>query len=190
MSDRRSILAGLLGLGGLAAVAKGANDRGEGFFNKGLPLFFSQRDTILSFDYNTGLGTHIGTVEGAIAGTSITNFQFTPTSQVGVKLTSRVLITDISGDQLIFSNTGSGKYIVPLIADNASSLGNLLFLGGPLTGTYTVLIATGKYAALVGRKFACKMTTANASRPSVSLLGNVYLEVYSDTLGAVAGISE
>ena len=183
MSNRRSLLSGLIGLGGFGAIARGADDAEQGFFDHGLQLFFAQRDRITSFDYNTGIGTHLGTVEGSVVGTSITNFQFTPASQTKVNFDNRVIITDIDGDQIVFSSVGTGRYVFPPASDPSSPLGNLLLFGGPLVSTYTALIATGKYAPIQGVKLPCKMVITNVARPSVSGLGDVYVEVYSDNVG-------
>lgn len=187
MEKRRNILAGLLGLGGLTAMAQ-ADDtdlQPQAVFNSGLQLFFAQRDAVINFDGNTGIGAHIGTVEGAIVGTSITNFQFIPTSQTTIRFDNRVLITDIDGDQIIFQYIGTGRFIIPPPVDTTSPLGNLLALGGPLTATYIALQGTGKYAFLVGRKFPAKSVATNATRPSSGALGNVYVEVYSDSVGVI-----
>lgn len=188
MEKRRNILAGLLGLGGLTAVAKAADSSVEpkAVFNSGLQLFFAQRDTVITFDGNTGVGSHIGTVEGAIVGTSLTNFQFIPTSQTTIKFDNRVMITDIDGDQIIFQYVGTGRFIIPPPVDNTSPLGNLLALGGPLVATYIALQGTGKYAFLVGRKFPVKSVATNSTKPSAGVLGNVYLECYSDNVAVLA----
>lgn len=186
MQKRRSLLAGILGLGGLRAVAKAADNHDDAVFNSGLQLFFAQRDTVINFDGSSGIGNHIGTVEGAITGTSIVNFQFIPTSQTTIKYDNRALITDIDGDQIVFQVVGTGRFVVPPLSDpNNTLLGNLMSLGGPLVATYTALNATGKYAFLVGRKFPCKMAASNAVKFSNGVLGNVYVEVYSDSVGVI-----
>jgi len=193
MSNRRSVLAGLLSLGGLGAVAKAAEAaeemRPEAVFNSGLQLFFAQRDTVINFDAGTGIGDHIGTVEGAITGTSIVNFQFIPTSQTTIKYDNRALITDIDGDQILFQVVGTGRFLAPPASDpNNATLGNLMALGGPLVATYNAIVTTGKYAFLQGRKFPCKMVASNAVRNSNGVLGNVYVEVYSDSVGVLASV--
>jgi hypothetical protein len=184
MSNRRNVLAGLLGLGGLSAIGR-AEDREEAVFNSGLQLFFAQRDTVINFDASTGIGNHIGTVEGAITGTSIVHFQFIPTSQTTIKYDNRAMITDLDGDQIIFQVVGTGRFIIPPPVDTTSPLGNLLALGGPLVATYTAIVTTGKYVFLQGRKFPCKMAATNTTKPSAAgaVLGNVYVEVYSDSVG-------
>jgi hypothetical protein len=188
VNQRRNVIRGLLGWCGLAAAVKAApaTQQPEAVFNSGLQLFFAQRDMVINFDQATGIGNHIGTVEGAIAGTSIVNFQFIPTSQTTIKYDNRALISDIDGDQIIFQVIGVGRFIVPPPADTTSPLGNLMVLGGPLVATYVALQATGKYAFLVGRKFPCKMMATNAVKASPGSLGNVYVEVYSDSVGVLA----
>lgn len=187
METRRSILAGLLGMAGLGVVAKAAGDEPQQVFGGGLELFFAFRDTVINFSTTTGVGDHIGTVEGVITGTSITNFQFLPTSQTTIKFDNRCLITDLDGDQIIFQVLGSGRFLAPPISDsNNALLGNLMGIGGPLVATFIVIQASGKYAFLIGRKFPCKMVASNAINPSNGVLGNVYGEVYSDSVGVIS----
>lgn len=189
MSNRRSVLARLLGLGGLSAIAKvgAAAERPDEFFNGGLELFFAQRDNVTSFNPSNGLGTQVGTTEGVITGTSITNFAFIPTSQTTIKFDNRCLITDTDGDSIIFDVNGTGEFLVPPPSDPNNALGNLLALGGPLVATYTAIIATGKYAFLVGQKYPAVFSAENAVGGSSGLLGTVYVEVYSNQFGIVAG---
>ena len=103
MEKRRNILAGLLGLGGLSAIAKAEKHDldSNAVFNSGLQLFFAQRDTVINFGADF-IGNHIGTVEGAITGTSIVNFQFVPTSQNTIKFDNRAHVQDIDGDRSCF----------------------------------------------------------------------------------------
>jgi hypothetical protein len=187
MEKRRSLLKALLSLGGLGVAAKAATREPQAVFNSGLQLFFAFRDTVINFNFNTGVGDHCGTVEGVITGTSITNFQFIPTSQTTIKYDNRCLITDLDGDQIIFQVVGTGSFIVPPPTDPSSPLGNLMSLGGPLVATFIVTVATGKYAFLVGRKFPGKMAASNVTSPSAGVLGNVYGEVYSDSVAVDAG---
>ena len=192
MQKRRSILRGLLGLGGLSAVAKASGDEQaepRAAFGGGLQLFFAFRDTVINFNGSNGIGNHIGTVEGAITGTSITNFQFLPTSQTTISYDNRCLVTDLDGDQILFQVIGTGRFLAPPISDATNrTLGNLMSLGGPLVATMTAIQATGKYVFLIGRKFPCKMAAANAVNPSAGVLGNVYGEVYSDSVGVIASV--
>jgi hypothetical protein len=185
VSSRRNVLARLLGLGGLSALTKAgaAEQSPEAVFSGGLELFFAQRDNVTAFNPGNGLGTQVGTTEGVITGTSITNFQFIPTSQTTIKFDNRCLITDTSGDSIIFDVNGTGEFLIPPPSDPNSSLGNLLALGGPLVATYTVLSATGIYAFLVGQKFPAVFAAENAVGGSSGLLGTVYVEVFSNTVG-------
>ncbi len=188
MQKRRNVLAGLLSFAGLSAVAKAAksDEKPEAVFNSGLQLFFAQRDAVINFDGSTGIGDHIGTVEGAIVGTSIVNFQFIPTSQNTIKFDNRTLITDLDGDQILFQYIGTGKFNAPLVDGTSPALGNLMSLGGPITATYVALQASGKYTFLVGRKFPAKSIATNATRFSNGVLGNVYVEVYSDNVAVLS----
>lgn len=182
MQKRRNILAGLLGAFGAGKVAKAASsasDLERKIFE--IPLFFTQRDTVVDFQPNTGLGLQVGTVEGLISGTSVVNFQFIPTSQTEINFDNRALITDLDGDQIVFKNVGRGRFIVPPLGDASSPLGNLMGIGGPLTGSYECVNASGKYTFLVGRKFPYRSIACNPARPGFP--GQVYVEVYSDIIG-------
>ena len=203
MKNRRSVLE-LLALGGTAALTARADEQPKATFpSGGLQLIFAFRDTVISFNTANGLGTHLGTVEGAIVGNSVTNFQFIPTSQSTIQFDNRCLITDLDGDQIVFRVVGSGKFIIPPTGDPATTgpanagsppfdLGNLSGTGGPLIATFTAINATGKYAFIVGRKFPGKMVAMNAGHPTLTgpppalagVLGTVYGEVYSDVLTA------
>src|SRR5258707_14001917 len=127
MQKRRNMLKTLLGLGGLSAVATTANAASESKSAlggpSGLTVIFTQRDTVVDFQPNTGIGLQVGTVEGRISGTSLVNFQFTPLSQTDIKFDNRAIITDLDGDQVIFKNVGTGKFIVPPLSDPSSPLG-------------------------------------------------------------------
>lgn len=182
MQNRRNILAGFLGALGAGKVAKAAtsgSDLERKIFE--IPLFFTQRDTVVDFQPNTGLGLQVGTVEGLISGTSIVNFQFTPVSQTEINFDNRALITDLDGDQVIFKNVGKGRFLIPPLSDTSSPLGNLMGIGGPLTGTYECIKATGKFEFLVGRKFPYRSVASNPARAGFP--GQVYVEVYSDIIG-------
>jgi hypothetical protein len=181
MQQRRNILAGLLGAFGAGKVAKaaGGSDLERKLFE--IPLFFTQRDTVVDFQPATGLGLQVGTVEGLIAGTSILNFQFIPISQTEINFDNRALITDLDGDQIIFRNAGRGRFIVPPLSDASSPLGNLMGVGGPLTGSYEAIRASGKFEFLIGRKFPYRSIATNPVRPGFP--GQVYVEVYSDIIG-------
>ena len=188
MNNRRRILAGLLGWTGLSAVSKAAPAEAKPdavVIDSGLQLFFVQNDTVIAFNGATGAGQQVGNVLGVLGGTSITNFQFIPLSQTAIKFDNRCLITDTDGDQILFRVVGTGEFIVPL-TDTTTPLGTLMSIGGPLVATYICLQGSGKYAFLVGREFPCKMAATNSASPSAGVLGNVYVEVYSDNVAAVA----
>jgi hypothetical protein len=188
MPNRRSALARLLGFCGLSALAKAEEQRPGEVFEGGMQLFFAQRDSVTAFNPSNGLGTQVGTTEGTITGTSITNFAFVPTSQTTITFDNRCLITDTDGDSIIFDVNGSGSFLIPPPSDPNSSLGNLLALGGPLVATYTALIATGKYEFLVGEKFPAVFSAENAVGGSSGLLGTVYVEVYSNNVAVISSI--
>ena len=121
MKNRRSVLE-LLALGGTAALTARADEQPKATFpSGGLQLIFAFRDTVISFNAANGLGTHVGTVEGAIVGNSVTNFQFIPTSQSTIQFDNRCLITDLDGDQIVFRVVGSGKFIIPPTGDPATT---------------------------------------------------------------------
>ena len=189
MEKRRNILKSLLGIAGFGAVANAAVPENaaapQARFNGGLQLFFAFRDTVINFNPSTGIGDHIGTVEGVITGTSMTNFQFVPTSQTTIKYDNRCLISDLEGDQILFQVVGTGSVIVSPPVDATTPLGSLMAFGGPLEATFTVLKATGKYLFLIGRKFPGKMMASNTVSVSPGVIGNVYGEVYSDTVGVI-----
>ena len=81
---------------------------------------------------------------------------------------------------------GTGRFVEPLGDTTLPLLGNLMALGGPLVATYVALKATGKYAFLVGRRFPCKMAASNCVKASSGVQGNVYVEVYSDSVSVLA----
>jgi hypothetical protein len=186
MNKRRNFLAGLLGWAGLSAAAKAeSTEKPDLVIDSGLQIFFVQNDTVIAFNGNTGDGTQVGNVIGAIGGTSITNFQFIPKSQTTITFNNRALITDTDGDQILFQVLGSGSFIAPL-TDTTTPLGTLMSLGGPLVATYIAIQGSGKYAFLVGREFPVKMAATNSAIGSAGVLGNVYVEVYSDSVGALS----
>ena len=108
----------------------------------------------------------MGTVTGEISGTSIVDFQYTPTSPFTFNFDNKVVITDLDGDQLRIRNQGTGEFIAPI---DPSVFG----IGGPLVGTYEVLNGTGKYSSWVGEIFFCRAVVSNPAGG----LGTVYVEV-------------
>ncbi len=138
-------------------------------------VLFTQQDTVVAFDFVTGLGQQVGTVAGHISGTSIVNFQFIPTSPTTFNFNNAVVITDLDGDQIEFSNAGTGSFLMPPI-DPA-----VFALGGPMSGTYEVTKGTGKFSAWVGKKFPSRAVISNPVPRGLSL-GTVYVEVLSNPL--------
>jgi len=190
MQQRRNLMKGLLGLGGLSGLSALAKGASPDLVASQQTLFFKYRDTVINFNGSTGVGDHCGTVEGEIQGTSVTNFQFIPTSQTTIQYNNRMLITDLDGNQMIFQVQGTGIFIVPPPTDSSSTLGNLMALGGPLVATATVTVATGIYEFLLGSKFPVKMAACNVTNPSTGVLGNVYGEVYVNSVGITAALAE
>src|ERR1700681_249878 len=101
MHRRRTLLLGLLGLSGSARVRSAALQGAEEPADRRSRIFFIQRDKVVSFAINTGLGSQVGTAEGEINGTTIVNSLFTPPPQATFTFDNRVLITDIDGEQII-----------------------------------------------------------------------------------------
>jgi hypothetical protein len=133
------------------------------------PILFTQQDHVTAFNLTTGAGRHVGTVTGKISGTSIVDFQYTPTSPLTFNFDNKVMITDLDGDQLRIRNQGTGEFITPIDP-------SMFALGGPLVGTYEVLNGTGKYNSWVGMIFPCRAVLSNPTGG----LGTVYIEVLSN----------
>jgi hypothetical protein len=143
----------------------------------------------VSFDPGTGIGAEAGTVTGKIKGVSLVNFQWTITSFPNYTFNNRVGITDTDGDQVIFRNVGTGRFLVPALSDPTvgGNPGVSPFqvygngLGGPQTGTYEVVAATGKYATIftIGQMFSAHGATYNPSSPPTApgTTGSAYVEV-------------
>src|SRR5258708_9411442 len=126
MQKRRNMLKAWLGRGGISQVAANADiSKPAGSTSSGPVVIFTQRDTVVDFNPGTGIGLQVGTVDGRIVGTSVVNFQFTPVSQTDITFDNRVIITDLDGDQVIFKNGGTGKFLGPPLSDSTSPLGNL-----------------------------------------------------------------
>lgn len=177
MQKRRNILAGLLGFAGLSKAAS-SSEGGEGnrkdLFSPAV-LFVSQ-DNVLAFPA-TGDGVRVGTATGRLAGTTITNFQFLPVPPPAFGADDLVVLSDPEGDQILFRARVTGRFLAPF--GEATLPNGIVFgLGGPFTGTYEVIKASGKYGYLVGRKFPCRGLGSNPAKPG--FLGTVYVEVYSD----------
>ena len=88
------------------------------------------------------------------------------------------MLTDPDGDQILFRVQVTGHFLVFLQAPADDPRHELNQVGGPFSGVYEVVEATGKYQGLIGHKFPCKgIGTLPAKNPAI---GSVYAEVYSD----------
>ena len=157
-------------------------------------VLFIQQDKVVAFDPASGLGAETGTATGDINGMSMVNFQFVvnPVTFPTFTFNNRVGITDTDGDQIIFKNVGTGRFLVvplvdPTLGGNPGAAPYQVFgngLGGPLTGTYEVLATSGKYGHSyhIGQKFPSRAVAYNPSTPPTALgsTGAVYVEVFDD----------
>lgn len=140
-------------------------------------LLFIHQDVVTDFPA-TGDGVRTGTFRGAISGTATTNFQFLPIPPPEFAADDLCLLVDPEGDQILFRVQVQGRFIVPVQGPSEDPRKDIVAFGGPYTGIYEVVEATGKYQSLVGRKFPCKgVGTTPAKNPAI---GSVYAEVYSD----------
>jgi hypothetical protein len=156
-------------------------------------IMFIQQDKVVAFNPGTGEGAQTGTATGDINGVSIVNFQFLITTFPNFNFNNRAGITDIDGDQIIFKNVGTGRFVFPGLFDpsvNPADPPYQVFangLGGPLTGTYEVVATSGKYSHRfrIGQKFPYKGVAYNPSTPPTPAgsLGSVYVEVYGPSHG-------
>jgi hypothetical protein len=158
-------------------------------------ILFVQRDKVTTFNPTSGTGVESGTATGAINGVSLTNFYFTTTtSSPPCSTTSsfpcftfndHVGITDIDGDQIIFDNVGTGKFIFPNgLFDPTPNVPTQVLQsalgpqGGPLTGTYKVVATSGKYVKAYPLGLVLQYR-AIAMNPNNGDTGSTYVEVYS-----------
>src|SRR5262245_15798009 len=173
-----------------------------GLFQKPHVLFI-QQDKVVTFDVTPpnaeqplggGIGSQVGTATGAINGTSVLNFKFTFTSNpfqlpLTISFDNRAGITDTDGDQIIFRYTGTGLFNLPLVDPTVGGFPGLapfqVFgngIGGPLSGTYEVVAASGKYAAKfkVGQTFPVREIAYNPASPPTppGTTGSAYIEVF------------
>ncbi len=156
-----------------------------------LRVLFTQQDKVISFVVNpangTGVGVESGTATGAINGVTLTNFSFTITTFPNFAFDDQVGITDIEGDQIIFKNVGTGRFILPGLLDPTQPLSNQVlfsttsFLGGPLTGTYVVVATSGKYVRQypLGTVLQYRAIAMNPNSPPAApgSVGSTYVEV-------------
>ncbi len=139
-------------------------------------LLFTQQDAMQTFDLGTGKGYQIGIATGKISGTTFVDFQFAPTGPpVGnifpISFQSKVIITDIDGDQIFFDNNATGSFHSGVLPDD------FMGTGGPLTGTYVVTGGTGKYQSwTVGTTYKYRAIMSNPPTPP-GALGSVYVEI-------------
>jgi len=139
-------------------------------------IHFVQQDVVEAFDLVTGQGYQIGTATGDINGTTSVSFALSPSGPpVGdtlpITFSNKVIITDIDGDQLFFDNNGTGSF--HLAIPGADFRGS----GGPMTGTYVLTGATGKYSGWkISRTFTYRAILTNPPSPA-GALGTVYVEV-------------
>jgi hypothetical protein len=165
----------------LSSIGPIAGDEG----NKKLLLV--EQDKIVSFDPATGLGSSVGTVTGRINGTSTVNFQWTVTAFPNFNIDQRIGITDVDGDQIIFKNVGTGRFVLPGLNDPSLPPAMPPFqvflngLGGPLAGTYEVVATSGKFQSEfpIGQTFPYRAVVYNPSSPPSppGSLGSFYVEV-------------
>lgn len=168
-------------------------------------VMFSQQDRVLRFNTLSGEGIQVGTAKsqrgcgpGQITGDSIVNFRFNIVELPNLEFDNRVGITDLDGDQIIFENKGTGRFVIPPLIDPGASLLNQVFggtpvpcpgfggpcagVGGPLEGTYRVVATSGKYVELypIDTEFLYRGVAYNPSSPPADNfdLGTVYVEVY------------
>ena len=140
-------------------------------------LLFIHQDVVTSFPAS-GDGVRSGTMRGAISGSCTTNFQFLAVPPPDFASDDWTLLIDPDGDQILFRVQVTGHFLVFLQAPADDPRHELNQVGGPFSGVYEVVEATGKYQGLIGHKFPCKgIGTLPAKNPAI---GSVYAEVYSD----------
>jgi hypothetical protein len=188
------ILAGVIALVGVLSRAQGQT----------AGLLLIQQDKVIRFNTVTGEGVQVGTATGRINGVSIVNFKFSEaaTGLPDITFDNRAGITDLDGDQIIFHNTGTGRFVIPPLIDKTGTLTNQVFgatplpcpgfggscsgVGGPLAGTYEVVATSGKYVDLypIGTKFPYRGIAYNPSSPpgDPNDFGAVYVEVQATPL--------
>ena len=151
-------------------------------------LLLTEQDKVVEFNPFTGEGAQTGVATGKITGVSIVNFKFSFASFPNFTFDNRAGITDVDGDQIIFSNAGTGRFIIPGLVDPTLAPGTAPYqvfgngLGGPLVGTYQVVATSGKYVGTypIGQLFEYRAIAYNPSTPPTApgTLGSVYIEVF------------
>ena len=160
-----------------------------------LKILFIQQDKVTTFDPVAGRGVESGTATGAINGVSLTNFYFTttftntpcatPTFFPCFTFDDHVGITDTDGDQIIFDNVGTGRFIFPAgLFDPTPGVPTQVLQssagpqGGPLQGTYKVVATSGKYVKAYPIGLVLQYR-AIAMNPNNGDTGATYVEVYA-----------
>lgn len=197
LGKRIVVGAGLVGILAVVIALVGALSSLEG--QQSAPLLLIQQDKVIRFNTVTGEGVQVGTATGQIRGVSIVNFKFSeaPSGLPDITFDNRAGITDFDGDQIIFHNVGTGRFVVPPLIDETAPLTNQVFgatpipcpgfggacsgVGGPLQGTYEVVATSGKYVSRypIGTKFPYRGIAYNPSSPPADPndFGAVYVEV-------------
>jgi hypothetical protein len=173
----------------LTIIPAGAQPGGKDDDERGehAKLLLVEHDKVVAFDPATGLGAQTGVATGKINGVSIVNFQFTITAFPSFSFKNRAGITDLDGDQIIFKNEGTGRFVIPGLNDPTLTPVTPPFqvfsngLGGPLVGTYEVVATSGKFVAKypIGKTYPYRAVAFNPSVPpsAPGTLGSVYIEV-------------
>jgi hypothetical protein len=182
MFSRRTVLLALLVLvaGTALWAASGRDSKIDLEPNMALApqILFIHQDMVTDFP-PTGDGVRTGTMRGVLSGTATTNFQFLAVPPPEFAADDLTLFTDVEGDQIVFRVQVQGRFLVHLEGPEADPRKTINLFGGPYTGIYEVIEATGKYRYLIGRKLPCKgVGTTPAKNPA---LGSVYAEIYNDT---------
>jgi hypothetical protein len=136
-------------------------------------LLLIQRDALQAFDVVTGQGQHVGTATGQVSGTTSVQFQYAPAGPphgdvLPILFHNDVTVTDIDGDQLVYSADGTGSFHLGIPGSGFRGT------GGPLTGTYVVTGGTGKYSAWTSEQ-QCPYRAVATMPPSG--LGTAYVEL-------------
>src|SRR5689334_23918342 len=117
LAKRLMVGAGLVCAIAVVMALAGALARVEGQQTQGLLLI--QQDKVIRFNTVTGEGIQVGTATGRISGVSIVNFKFSEASTglPDITFDNRAGITDLDGDQIIFHNVGTGRFVIPPLVD-------------------------------------------------------------------------
>src|SRR5712692_279261 len=136
---------------------------------------------------------------GSFHGTVLVNLRMFLTGPTTFNFDRRVGITDTDGDQLVYRATGSGRFICPPLADPSPPLPGppqgIDGLGGPLSGTATIVAASaqtaacpncGKFVPLVGQPLpwrAVIYNPGNGCDPAQQFgLGGMFVQVFGPNI--------